>query len=103
MLTNKVVARSLLAAALLAFSGVGCATKTDIESLRAEILKTQELAREAQKEAASAAREAREASSTARAAAGTAETAANEARAAAAQAQESSAKVEKVFQKSLRK
>jgi murein lipoprotein len=102
MLTNKVVARSLLAASLL-FFGVGCATKSDIEGLRAEIMKTQELAREAQKEAASAAREAREASSTARAAAGTAETAANEARAAAAQAQESSEKVEKIFQKSLRK
>ena len=102
MLTKTVVARSLLAASFLAF-GVGCATRGDIESLRAEIVKTQELAREAQKEAASAAREAREASSTARAAAGTAETAANEARAAAAQAQESSEKVEKIFQRSLRK
>ncbi len=102
MLTNKLVARSLLAASLLVF-GVGCATRGDIERLNAEIIKTQELAREAQKEAAAAAREAREASSTARAAAGTAETAANEARAAAAQAQESSEKVEKIFQRSLRK
>jgi len=102
MLTNKVVARSLLAAALMV-SSVGCATRSDIEGLRTEILKTQELAKQAQKEAAAAAREAREASSTARAAAGTAETAANEARAAAAQAQESSEKVEKIFQRSLRK
>jgi hypothetical protein len=94
----------LAVSSVLILSGtVGCATKGEVEALRAELADTKQIAEKAQANANSAALEARNASQTAKQAAQTAEGAARDAQAAAATAQEASAKAEKVFSKSLRK
>ena len=86
-----------IALATLVFgSSLGCATNSDVEALRIELDSTRKIAKAAQREAETAAAEARAASSEAR-------NAATAAAASAAEAQAASEKVEKVFQKSLRK
>ena len=88
--------RWIALAALVCASPLGCATNSDVEALRIELASTREAAVEAQRQATAAAEEARAASNEARKAADAASASAAEARAA-------SEKVEKVFQKSLRK
>ena len=88
--------RWIALAALVSGSSLGCATNSDVEALRIELDSTRNIAKTAQRQAESAAAEARAASEEAR-------KAATAAAGSAAEAQAASEKVEKVFQKSLRK
>ena len=89
--------------AIVAVLATGCASSDEMSSLRSEVLKTQEIAREAQASAQAAATEARKAGQRADAAAVEARKARESAAVAADEARSVSAKAEKVFQKSLRK
>jgi len=88
--------RWIAMAALVSGSSLGCATNSDVEALRVELASTREAAVAAQRQANTAAAEARTASEEA-------SKAANAAAASAAEAKAASEKVEKIFQKSLRK
>ena len=88
--------RWIALAAMVCASPLGCATTSDVDELRIELASTREAAVEAQRQATAASAEARAASDEAR-------KAATAAAGSAAEAQAASEKVEKVFQKSLRK
>jgi len=88
--------RWIALAALVSGSSLGCATNSDVEALRIELDSTRKIAKAAQREAEAAAAEARAASTEAR-------MAATAAAGSAAEAKAAGEKVEKIFQKSLRK
>lgn len=81
----------------------GCATKADVEAVRSEVVKVQNMTQSLQQSTAAAATEARRAAENANAAAEEARKAARSAEAAAAEAKAASEIAEKVFQASLRK
>ena len=97
--------KAILTAATIVLLGLstGCARNSDLEALRQEVAKTQEMARAAEAKAAAAQAEAESAKAEAESAKAEAAKAVEESRKAAAAASAASEKADRIFRESLRK